>query len=70
MLWLITGESSHEIISCNTIFRDGKHQIWVERPNGKTMKVGESSEQQEVHDIKDAIDYAIENGHKVLNLNK
>lgn len=69
MLWLIVGDSSHEIISCNTYFREGKHQVWVERVNGKTMKVGESENKQEVLDIKEAIDYAIQEGHKTLSLN-
>lgn len=69
MLWLIVGDSSHEIISCNTCLRDGKHQVWVERVNGKTLKVGESTDKQEILDIKEAIDYAIQEGHKTLNLN-
>lgn len=69
MLWLIIGDSSHEIISCNTYNKEGVYQVWVERPNGKTMKIGESKDPNEAKEIKDAIDFAIEHGHKVLNLN-
>lgn len=68
MLWLIIGNSSHEIISCNTFFKDGKHQIWVERANGKTLKVNESENKEEIMEIKEAIDYAIQEGHKTLSL--
>ena len=68
MLWLIIGNNSHEIISCNTCERDGKHQVWVERVNGKTLKVGEGENKQEITDIKEAIDFAIQTGHKTLSL--
>jgi hypothetical protein len=68
MLWLIIGDSSHEIISCNTFFRDGKHQVWVERVNGKTLKVHESEEKSRIEEIKEAIDFAIEHGHKTLRV--
>jgi hypothetical protein len=69
MLWLITGDSSHEIVACNTHFKDGMHQIWVERTNGKTLMVKESRDKTVVDEIKDAIDFAISKGHKTLNLN-
>lgn len=72
MLWLIKGESSHAIISCNMHEKeDGKlHQVWVERPNGKTMLIIESADKSEAEVIKNAVDYAIEHGHKTLNLTK
>lgn len=69
MLWLITGDSSHEIVACNTYFKGGVHQIWVERTNGKTLKVGESKDKAVINEIKEAIDYAISKGHKTLSLN-
>jgi len=69
MLWVIIGESSHEIISCNIGFADGKHAIWVERPNGKSLKISEGERKADVMVIKEAIDYAIQHGHKTLNLN-
>ena len=68
MLWLITGDSSHEIVACNTYFKDGVHQIWVERTNGKTLKVEESEKKYVIDEIKGAIDYAISKGHKTLSL--
>lgn len=70
MLWLIIGESSHSIISCNMFKQGEQHQVWVERPNGKTMRIIESTDPNEAKTVKDAIDFAIENGHKTLNLNE
>lgn len=69
MLWLIVGDASHNIIGCNTCEKNGMHQVWVERVNGKTLKVRESKNKNDVQIVKEAIDYAIENGHKTLNLN-
>lgn len=68
MLWLIVEEKSLEIIACNTAFQDGKHQVWVERPNGKTMKIHESTNKEEALEVREAIDFAIEHGHKTLKL--
>lgn len=69
MLWIAKNGESHQIISCNVHEDKGKHQVWVERPNGKTLKLDESKDRQQVLDVKEAIDYAIEHGHKVLKLN-
>lgn len=69
MLWLIMKDSSHQIISCNTHEREGVHEVWVERVNGKSMKVEESGDAQLVADVREAIDFAIHNGHRTLNLN-
>jgi len=69
MLWLIINEASHQIISCNTHTTDkGVHQIWIERPNGKTMLIHESKNKEEVTEIKEAIDFAIKHGHKTLEI--
>lgn len=68
MLWLIIENASHEIVACNTIEREGKYQIWVERANGKSLKVRESENAEEIEEVKDAIDFAIENGHKTLKI--
>lgn len=69
MLWLVVGTESHEIISCNLHeTRNGRHQVWVERVNGKTMKVADSDKKQDAIDVKEAIDYAIENKHRTLRL--
>jgi hypothetical protein len=72
MLWLITqGGASHQIISCN-IFTNEKegvlYQLWVERPNGKSLKIAENEDYVEVQIIKDAIDYAIEHRIPTLKL--
>lgn len=70
MLWLqIEPTKSHEIISCNTcVTKEGFHQVWVERPNGKTLMVKESESENEIKEIKEAIDFAISVGEKSLKL--
>lgn len=68
MLWLIIGDASYEIVSCNIHFKEGKYQVWVERPNGKTIKINESTNEEDIKTIKEAIDYAISKGEKTLSL--
>lgn len=69
MLWLILGESSYEIVACNThTTQKGVNQLWVERPSGKTLMIIESKEKEVVTEVKEAIDFAIKNGHKTLEL--
>jgi hypothetical protein len=72
MLWLVIKGSSHQIISCNIHSEDktgnGLYQLWVERPNGKTLKIIESKNEEDVQEVKDAIDFAIKSGHPSLEL--
>lgn len=68
MLWLILEDSSHQITSCNTHKNGEWHEVWVERVSGKNLKVISSEDKQLVLDVREAIDFAIHNGHKTLNL--
>lgn len=68
MLWLITKNTSYEITSCNTHNDNGTHQLWVTKSNGKSVKINESNNKQEINTIKDAIDYAIETKETALRL--
>lgn len=68
MLWLVMEEGSYQIISCNTHKEGELYQLWVERPNHKSLKIIESNNMYDVQEAKDAIDYAIGQGHKVLEL--
>lgn len=68
MLWLIIEGASHQIISCNIHEEHGKHQLWIERPNKKSLKIIESENLSDVQEIKEAIDYAIEKGEKALRI--
>lgn len=68
MLWLITEESSQQIVSCNMSKQHGKFQVWVERINGKGLKVYESQDEKDVKTVRDAIDYAIKTGEKSLDM--
>ena len=68
MLWLISSNYSAQVTSCNIHEKDGKYQVWVEKPSGSTKLIKESKDKHEVGEIKSAIDFAITNGHKVLEL--
>lgn len=68
MLWLVMKGQSEQIIACNIYNENGKHQLWVERANGKTRKIKESKSFDEVNEVKEAIDFAIREGHKSLEL--
>lgn len=68
MLWLVIKNESHQIISCNTFKEGNKYQLWVEKPSGKTKKIIESTNEEDVKLVKEAIDYAIRNGDPTLEL--
>lgn len=70
MLWIIKGDTSHQIVSCNTFhnFETGLYELWVTRVNGKNLKLEENADKKEVLLIKDAIDFAIESGETTLRL--
>lgn len=68
MLCLVWKNISHDIVSCNTHRTGDLYQLWATRPNGKNLKVFESTNEKEVQVIKDAIDYATEMGERVLRL--
>lgn len=68
MLWLVIKGASHQICSCNIHEKEGTYQLWVERPNGKTLKIIESTIEKEVNEVKEAIDFAIRAGQPTLEL--
>lgn len=70
MIWLVKGNMSHQIISCNIYDNKdkGTHELWVTRPGGKNLKISESKNRDVVSEIKDAIDYAVEKGIPILRL--
>jgi hypothetical protein len=59
---------SEQIVACNIHKVEQKYQLWVERANGKTRKIKESTKRDEVNEIKEAIDFAIREGHKSLEI--
>lgn len=68
MLWLDVGFASYVINGYNKAHSGGKHQLWVERANGKSLKVFESENEAEVDEICQAIDYAVTNEIPRLSL--
>lgn len=68
MLWIVLKSASYQITSANMIKKDGNHELWVERVNGKGLKILSSDKVAEVLEIKDAIDYAIKTRESTLEL--
>lgn len=71
MLWIIDTNQSHEIISCNifdNLDKTGKFELWVTRPGGKSLIISESEDANDIFELKDAIDYAIETNERALRL--
>ena len=68
MLWLVTKSASHQIVSCNLHQEGDKHSVWVERSNGKNLKIKEDDDISVVLEIKKAIDFAISKKYSTLEL--
>ena len=68
MLWIISNGQSCAITGCNIHSKNGVHQVWVERTGGKTLKIAESVDIEDVKVVKEAIDYAVKMGEKVLEI--
>lgn len=68
MIWLVTRGASYQITSCNIVEKDGLFQMWVERNNGKGLKVLESKDEELVREHKNAIDHAIKLGAQTFEL--
>ena len=68
MLWIVLKSASYQITSANMIKKDGKHELWVERTNGKGLKLLADTDIYKVVEIKDAIDYAIKTRESTLEL--
>ncbi len=73
MLWIVKKEASHQIMSCN-VHEDADdkgqayYQLWITRPNGKNLKIEESYDEAHIREVKEAIDYAIEQNERALRL--
>lgn len=68
MLWIVKDNMSIQIIGCNICEKNGMFQLWVTRPNDKSLMLDENTSKEEILIIKEAIDYAIENKEKALRL--
>ena len=65
MLWIVDGETSFKIIGCNIHNGEKVSQLWVTREGDKGLKLREG-DMEEISMFKEAIDFAIETGSKVL----
>lgn len=68
-MWIMEDKLSYEITGVNIHeTSEGLFEIWVTKKDNKTKLVKRSNDKEEVQLIKDAIDYAIKIGDKVLEL--
>ena len=68
-MWIMEDKLSYEITGVNIHeTSEGLFEIWVTKKDNKTKLVKRSNDKEEIQLIKDAIDYAIKIGDKVLEL--
>ena len=68
-MWIVEDKLSYEIIGVNIHeTSEGLFEIWVTKKDNKTKLVKKSNDKEEIQLIKDAIDFAIKIGDKVLEL--
>lgn len=68
-MWIMEDKLSYEIIGVNIHeTSEGLFEIWVTKKDNKTKLVKRSNDKEEIQLIKEAIDYAIKIGDKVLEL--
>lgn len=67
MIWIIKGNQSFSAIGANVSMSEGQASLWIERPTGKTIRVATDT-QERIALHKEAIDFAIKNGHKTYEV--
>lgn len=68
-MWIMEDKLSYEITGVNIHeTSEGLFEIWVTKKDNKTKLIKKSNDKEEIQLIKDAIDYAIKIGDKVLEL--
>ena len=68
-MWIMEDKLSYEIIGVNIHeTSEGLFELWVTKKDNKTKLVKRSEDKEEIQLIKEAIDYAIKIGDKVLEL--
>lgn len=68
-MWIMEDKLSYEITGVNIHETSGGlFELWVTKKDNKTKLVKKSNDKEEIQLIKDAIDYAIKIGDKVLEL--
>lgn len=69
MIWINAGERSYQATAINVGVskQEGKYALWAERTTGKTIEIF-TGDAETAKEHKEAIDFAIGNGHKIYNL--
>lgn len=67
MIWIIYNGRSMQAIGINVVEKGNQSELWAEKPDGSSRKllIGEAAV---VKENKDAIDFAIQNGHKTYEV--
>ena len=69
-MWLIKKNESFDVVSAIVTYntKTNMHGLYVGKVDGRSRLIKESKDKKEVMEIKEAIDYAIEHGEKVLRI--
>ncbi len=68
MISIILGKATHQINSHNIHKEGDNYQLWITRPNDKNLKIKESTNENEIVELKEAIDYAIKHGQSTFEI--
>lgn len=68
MIWINIGDKSYQATGINiATHEEGRASLWIERPTGKTLQILNDNEDV-VREHKEAIDFAVKEGHKIYEI--
>ena len=67
MIWLNIGDKSYQATGINISIEGKVASLWIEKPTGKTMKIL-SGDAEIIREHKEAIDFAVKEGHKIYEI--
>lgn len=68
MIWINIGDKSYQATGINIAKHEGdKASLWIEKHTGKTMQIL-TSDEETIREHKEAIDFAIKEGHKIYEI--
>lgn len=68
MFWIVLDGKSYAITSYNVHQRDDIYELWIERPNGKSMRIKTSKDKEEIEELKEALDFALKHGESTFEI--
>ena len=61
-------DTTYAVIAYNIHEKDGKHEMWIRKADGKALLIDRRDTEEEVRIYKNAFDYAIEKGERLVKL--